>query len=317
MSTQMALDLAPDRDRLELHPQPGRDLHAAQHSIDELVAEARQYRTSAAYAELLEFVARFRSYSPFNAMLVHVQLPGATFVAPAHRWRCKFLRRVRPGARPLVILQPRGPVMFVYDVSDTEPEQGAPELPGGVRMPFEATMRRSVVDVMRPTIANARRDGVRVTFVPAGSQSAGQVRGAAPGLTMEFAVGRPPDVRPTNVPIRYELEVNSGHAELVQFTTLVHELGHLYCGHLGRPKAPWFWPDRRDLDRETAEFEAESVNYLVCKRLDSEARLPPYLAGFMSKQLEIPSLSLMRVLTAAHEIEQMGKGRLPLRKPKR
>ena len=316
MSKQLAPDLASDRRRLAVFLNPGWDLNDAQHSIDELVAEAWQYRTSAAYTELLEFVARFRSYSPFNAMLVHVQLPGATFVAPAHRWRSKFLRRIRPGARPLVILQPRGPVMFVYDVSDTEPEQGAPELPGGVQKPFEATMKRSVFDAMRQTIANGRRDGVRVTFVPGGSQRAGQIGEATPGLSMEFAGGRPPNVRVTNVPIRYELEINGGHEELVQFTTLIHELGHLYCGHIGMPEARWFWPDRRSLDEVTREFEAESVSYLVCKRLDPDALLPPYLAGYVSKQSEVPYMSLMRVLTAAHEIEQMGKSRLPPRKPK-
>jgi hypothetical protein len=28
---------------------------------------------------LLEFITRFRFYAPYNAMLIHVQMPGATF----------------------------------------------------------------------------------------------------------------------------------------------------------------------------------------------------------------------------------------------
>ena len=31
-----------------------------------------------------------------------------------------------------------------------------------------------------------------------------------------------------------------------RYATIVHELGHLYCGHLGTPNAKW-WPDRLGL----------------------------------------------------------------------
>ena len=31
------------------------------------------------------FTARFRRYSPYNALLIHAQMPGATFVAPPSR----------------------------------------------------------------------------------------------------------------------------------------------------------------------------------------------------------------------------------------
>jgi hypothetical protein len=43
---------------------------------------------------------------------------------------CESGRRIKVGGRPLVILQPRGPVMFVFDVSDTEPEENAPTYRG-------------------------------------------------------------------------------------------------------------------------------------------------------------------------------------------
>ena len=105
--------------------------------LDELVHDARMYRSGSAFRELLEFAGRFRFYSPFNAMLVRAQLPGATFVAPARRWRGKYGRAVRPEARPIVILRPRGPVMIVFDVSDTVPVQGeALALPPEVLRPF-------------------------------------------------------------------------------------------------------------------------------------------------------------------------------------
>ena len=47
-------------------------------ALDELFLIAGQFTTRAAYADLLHFIARFRMYSPFNAMLVHTQMPEAS-----------------------------------------------------------------------------------------------------------------------------------------------------------------------------------------------------------------------------------------------
>ena len=44
-------------------------------------ASARKYSSSEAYLELMRFVGRFQFYSPFNAMLIHAQMPGAHFVS--------------------------------------------------------------------------------------------------------------------------------------------------------------------------------------------------------------------------------------------
>jgi hypothetical protein len=107
------------------------ELKDTQKALDQLFTLTMQYQSSATYQELLSFVGRFRFYSPYNAMLVHVQMPGATFVASASRWLTKYSRRIKTGARPIVILQPKGPVMFVFDVSDTEGE--------GMRQRYRAT----------------------------------------------------------------------------------------------------------------------------------------------------------------------------------
>lgn len=98
----------------ELSPSAKWDRDTAGRALDELFSLARQYKSSKAYFELLGFIGRFRFYSPFNAMLVHIQMPGAIFVAPPSRWRREYRREIKAGARPLVILQPMGPVMFVF-----------------------------------------------------------------------------------------------------------------------------------------------------------------------------------------------------------
>src|SRR5688500_8452846 len=101
-------------------------------ALDELFSVARQFRTGREFGELMRFIASFRSYSPFNAMLVHLQMPGARYVATAGRWQREYDRTIGPGARPLVILQPMGPVMFVFDVSDTAAGPDSPPLPSEV-----------------------------------------------------------------------------------------------------------------------------------------------------------------------------------------
>jgi hypothetical protein len=115
-------NLTTDQEQLfDASPAADWESRAVERSLDELFLFARQYRSSQAYRELLRFVTRFRPYSPFNAMLAHLQLPGAIYVASAHRWARDCGRRLGLNARPVVLLQPMGPVMFGFDVSDTEP----------------------------------------------------------------------------------------------------------------------------------------------------------------------------------------------------
>ena len=88
--------------------------------LDKLFQEVGTYRYSADYRELLVFARKFPKIAPFNAMLLHIQKPGSSMVATAGEWRIRFGRKPIPGARPLVILKPFGPVEFVYELNDTE-----------------------------------------------------------------------------------------------------------------------------------------------------------------------------------------------------
>lgn len=290
------------------------DRAVARRALDELFSVARQYRTSRAYRELLDFVARFRFYAPFNAMLVHIQMPGATFVAPAHRWLRDYGRRIKPEAHPLIILQPMGPVMFVFDVTATEPQEGALSLPPEVERPFEVRGGR-IGNELTETIENAKRDGINVAERDAGSQSAGEIRAAQPGQRLEVLVRTQPEREYVRVPLRYQLLLNANYSTEARYATLAHELGHLYCGHLGTPDDKW-WPSRLGLTHDVCEFEAESVCYLVCSRLGLDNPSDEYLSQYVQKHDETPSLSLDCVMKAAGLIEQMGRERLKPRKEK-
>lgn len=150
----------------------------AQRSVDALMSSALRYRRSAEYGRLLQFIRGFRDYAPFNGLLVDVQKPGSTVVAPASRWIRDHSRVLRSGAQPLVILQPFGPVMFVFDVSDTEPLKDAPALPRAVTHPFDVsggTPPAGIERAISRTVTNAVRDGVRNCDVPFGAQLAGRI----------------------------------------------------------------------------------------------------------------------------------------------
>jgi hypothetical protein len=275
-----------------------------------LFSQTLQYRASGAYHNLMQFISRFRHYSPFNAMLVHVQLPGAVFVAPPHRWLQDYGRHIKPGSRPLVILQPMGPVMFVFDVSETEQVAGLKgpfmPLPLEVEKPFEVR-KGKLRDQLPKTIENAKRDGIAIHTAKLGSQAGGSIRLArVAGKSLTFG--------DKTIPLRYELELDGAAIDESRYASLAHELAHLYCGHLGAPKPRWWWPDRRGLEHNVREFEAESVAYMVCARLDIDNPSEKYLAGYVGSQTDVPPISLECVMKAAGLVESMGREKLKARK---
>jgi len=320
-SEQMALFGEPPLSEVgEQHgPTPAElwDGDVIRHALDELVNLALQYKSSKSYQELIRFVGRFRFYSPYNAMLVHIQMPGARFVAPAHRWVQDYGRMVKPNAHPLVILRPRGPVMFVFDVEDTEPGPEAHPLPPEVEKPFEVRGGK-VGNQLERTIENAKRDGLRILLEKEGSQSAGSMskqdeKSLPPPLL--FLTGANRDGGPIRTPIsvRYNLILNEKLRREAIYATMVHELAHLYCGHLGTPNKKW-WPDRQGLAKNVGEFEAESATYLLCRRLGIDNPSERYLIGYWKRNQEIPKISLECVMKASGLIEKMGKERLKPRK---
>lgn len=287
-----------------------------QRALDDLFHGARKFRTSQSYRDLIDFIVRFRFYSPYNAMLIHIQMPGATFVATPKRWDKKYGRRIKENSRPLVILQPKGPIMFVFDVVDTEPGFNPKPLPPEVQYPFRVRYGRIGSEFER-IIENAKRDGVQILMHHEGSQRGGSIQPVydEPPRFMELRPDKTPQGKKIMVPVRYIILLNDTLSRESKFATIVHELGHLYCGHLGTPNVNW-WPDRRGLQYNVGEFEAESVSYLVCSRLDIHTPSDEYLAGYLDKNLEIPSISLESVMKAAGLIEQMIQKHLKPRKSK-
>jgi hypothetical protein len=205
-----------------------------------------------------------------------------------------------------------GPILFVFDVSDTAPLPNARPLPIKVIDPFQVRSGK-IGGQLGLTIENARRDGVRVSERAHGSQQAGSIQRAAAGQHLEFMTANKQKPISIQVPLWFELLLNSSLSAESRFGTLIHELAHLYCGHLGTPNGRW-WPDRQNLSHVVREFEAESVSYLVCARLGIDTASDEYLAAYVRKSPATPPISLDRVLKSVWLLEQMGQARLGLRK---
>ena len=269
-------------------------------ALNELFHQARVYKRSEDYRELLDFVKNFPNIAPYNAMLVHIQRPGSRYVANARVWMEEYGRKIRPGARPLIILHTFGPVDFVYDISDTV----GPDLPDAVLNPFRVD-DAIAPELLRRLCHNINRDGILLQKIDFGSRLAGRI-----ARLREAEKVRLPDGILTYY---YHVDINACHNPTEQFCTLTHELGHLYLGHLGRPFEKW-WPDRQGLDERVVEFEAESVSWLLCERLGLPNRSAEYLSGYLGSHEEVPNIDLDGIFRVVNQIESMTQRILPRRK---
>ena len=266
-----------------------------QSSLDELFARSRQFRRSKKFSAAVDFIARFREYSPFNNMLVFLQNPMATYFATASHWQKAFQRTIKDEARGMIILAPRTPVLLVYDVADTD----GPPLPEKLEV-FTRTSGRFNPMILERTIKNCERDGIRVERKPMG-----QLRGG-------FSTARVQDQNwKMRVAVRAELDEGAAYA------VLCHELAHVYLGHLGADKEGG-WPWRLNLPLNVAEIEAESAACIVCRRAGLRTHSAEYLSSYMEDSSDLESISIDLVSRAAGRLEEMGRRLMPPReKPAR
>jgi hypothetical protein len=250
-------------------------------ALDELFLKSAGFRKSADYFNLLNFINRFPKLSPFNAFLIHTQNPGVQVVLSSLQWAA-YKRVVNEYARPLVILVPFGPVNFVFDIADTS---GDP-LPDYLINPF-ITLGDLDPSLYQNTITNCQKENISVIENPMYKSSAGFAKKDKNG---------------------FKIVLNKSYGLNEKYSTIVHELAHIFCGHLGSSKTGK-WNDRSNVDRQLKEIEAESISYIVCNRLGLKTSSDSYLADYISENDTIPPISFDSVLTVSFIIEQMASNK--------
>lgn len=273
------------------------DLEQGRSLLDQLLESSRLYETTAEYRELLNFTSRLRNFAPFNAMLLHVQKPGMLYAASACDWVVRFGRRPKLDARPLIILWPMGPVALVYDVHDTEGK----DLPRDINC-FYA---RGPIDDNRINDFKRRMESVWIQCreFEGGEGKAGSIR-----LERRAASRKERNL--------YRMQLNREHSAAVQFSTIAHELAHLFLGHLGAETIRNI-PDRPWTDHAQKEIEAESVAYIVCRRNEVETRSQTYLAEYVKQDQGMCGIDIYQVMRATGQIETLLGLTSPTRFPER
>lgn len=280
-------------------PMPG---EADAGAVDELFHHSGHWRSRCGFLELLEFIAQFPAYSPLNGFLIYLQDPAATRLATLRVWTRRHQRRLKPGARAIIILAPMSPVRFVFDVRDTEGPPLPPTSP-----PTSMTANRAAQRLLDTTLNSCGAQHIAVRDAAGLGPAAERALRLTPALRRKHAEL---DLGPST---RYLVLLDSGLSLEAKYAALVLELGRIFCGHLGIDSDAW-WLDRQDLDLDRIEMEAAAVAHLVCRRrgLASPGGL---LAECLAMDRELPLFSLNAVFQASSHIETMS--RRPLTAPRK
>jgi hypothetical protein len=264
---------------LQLRPQTYDDKLS---SIDELFYRSQTYNTCEEYINTMKFIVKLKNLAPFNAWLLYQQNPDVTYVATANHWAKQFNRSIKPKSRAFVIMKAFGPVDFVYDIKDT---LGDEELPRDLQAPFRADGLISD-EVLQSVINCCLKKDIDI-----------QYNNTIPNRLAGWASH-------DKLNKYSQIVLNSSHTSSVQFSTLCHELAHLMLGHCGK-FINCECENRTHLRTSTKEIEAETVSWLICKRLDIETDADRYLNIHIKNKDALSKISIHKVLTTSDRIENM------------
>lgn len=218
------------------------------------------------YAKYLECMTKFHTYSLNNILWIYAQMPTATLVTGYKKWNKEFDRHVRKGEHAIKILAPifkkvrveedgeekeetrlvNFKVVNVFDVSQTEGK----ELPTA---PCRCIDLEGNVDGYKELFEKLEKASpVPIGFEDINDDSHGY-----------FSL------------IDNRIAIKKGMSEQQTIKTMIHEIAHsiLHNTKTGEEK---------EADRHTAEVQAESVAYTVCKYigLDTSDYSFGYITGW-------------------------------------
>ena len=219
--------------------------------------------------------------SMFNSALAFLQRPGVAWLLTEIEWR-NHGRTIRPDATPIVLMKPFGPVYFYYDFADTEGKY----VPRGIKSlnEFHFPERQPVAEKFLPVLQEACRYLSISYYEKAfGTKQLGEAgsREQPEIYTVDF------DENKTHQ-ANYYVTVSSTTNDTGRVHALLHELGHILCGHIetGLRKQGQNYqickpPYRgKDLDPAIKETEAEMVCETVCRMINVTYNPDDYLEQY-------------------------------------
>lgn len=260
---------------------------------------------SVRYARYLQMLGKFHQYSLNNMLLIHFQMPTATFVAGYTTWKTKFHRYPRKGVHGLKILAP-APYQETISRVKKNPETGDP-------------VWDENGDPVTETI-EIKRPAFKVVTVFDVSQTEGK---ELPTLGVNELSGEVKDYdrffdalkQSCPVPVSVEaiegtakgyfswaeqrIVIREGMSQIQTIKTMIHEMAHQKLHDVSADESV------KEKSRESKEVEAESVAYAVCQYygIDTSDYSFAYVAGW-SADKTLPELkgSLEVLQKTAHEL---------------
>jgi len=251
------------------------------------------------------FMRLTKGYSYFNSALILLQRPGALFIESEDVWENRYERHVRPDATPIVVMQPFGPINFVYDFADTYGEK----IPKHMRDSFSLPQADPIFGEMLPELIRvANQLGIYYGEKDYGSRQGGQVEYLA--NPMKVKVHEDKKEKEIEILTHYAITVNKHSTDEQKATTILHEIGHLLCGHLpvdkDNQRLKVLDRTKENLSEEQKEYEAEKVCELICKSLGVSYDNIDYLYGYRVNGSE-PYFSVRLVIEAADKFMKIIK----------
>lgn len=280
-------------------------------SINRLFQDVERYRKSDNFKKMLDFYASFPYLGVYNAALVEQQRPGARMVLTVKKWAELYGRKIKPNARPVIILLPFGPVEFLFDIYDTRPIGKYNKAEDNFIIEriinvHSAECKYDVGFYLNNLRENLPKFGIAYhNYYVVGSEIQSEIR-INDSEELRIKINRDQSITHNS---HFILSVRSGANDAEQLASIFHELGHLFCLHLAYP-----WFKDRSYTKEVKEFEAEVVSYLVCSRIGIKTQSIEYLAYYVEEKEEIPPIDIERIFDAVDLIEQIIKGKRDVNK---
>lgn len=209
----------------------------------------------------LDFSKKFRKYSFYNRLLIHIQKPNATRIASAKKWRDQLGRSIKKGEKAIMIYAPirvkdknqpepdpnqpatpaddetrylrRFKLVPVFDISQTEAIAGQEHLTPEEPKWWDDTQPDEKTEIIYDALIDlAKKEGIEVTV---SAEGLGKARGVS----------------------------SVGKIQLLQknISTLIHEIAHELIHDVNTRMSPW-------ITKDILEAEAEGVAYVVSHEFD-------------------------------------------------